>query len=57
MNTFASRAVAGIGASVIALARQSEFAQSSVTRYGVADVSVQSETSASDHQPIVLDIT
>ncbi|AQH04619.1 porin (plasmid) [Burkholderia sp. KK1] len=46
MKTIASRAVVGIGASVIALACQSAFAQSSVTLYGVADVSVRYLTNA-----------
>ncbi|SAK46812.1 porin [Caballeronia catudaia] len=46
MKTIASRAVAGIGASVIALVCQSAFAQSSVTLYGVADVSVRYLTNA-----------
>jgi predicted porin len=41
MKTITSRAIAGMGASVIALACQSAFAQSSVTLYGVADVSVR----------------
>ncbi|SAK44011.1 porin [Caballeronia hypogeia] len=46
MKTFTSRAVAGIGVSLIALACQSAFAQSSVTLYGVADVSVRYLTNA-----------
>ncbi|SAL44246.1 porin [Caballeronia peredens] len=46
MKTITSRAVAGIGASLIALACQSAFAQSSVTLYGVADVSVRYLTNA-----------
>ncbi|MDR5795826.1 porin [Caballeronia sp. LZ008] len=46
MKTFTSRAIAGIGASVVALACQSAFAQSSVTLYGVADVSVRYLTNA-----------
>ncbi|BBU32346.1 porin (plasmid) [Burkholderia sp. THE68] len=46
MKTNTSRAIAGIGASFIALACQSAFAQSSVTLYGVADVSVRYLTNA-----------
>ncbi|WP_321800315.1 porin [Caballeronia sp. J97] len=46
MKTIASRAIAGVGASAIALACQSAFAQSSVTLYGVADVSVRYLTNA-----------
>ena len=46
MKTITSRAIAGMGASVIALACQSAFAQSSVTLYGVADVSVRYLTNA-----------
>jgi predicted porin len=46
MKTFTSRAVAAISVSVIALACQSAFAQSAVTLYGVADVSVRYLTNA-----------
>jgi predicted porin len=46
MSTFASRAAAALGVSAIAFACQSAFAQSSVTLYGVADVSVRYLTNA-----------
>jgi predicted porin len=41
MKTLKSQAVAALGTTAIALACQSAFAQSSVTLYGVADVSVR----------------
>jgi predicted porin len=46
MKTFTSRAIAALGVTTIALACQSAFAQSSVTLYGVADVSVRYLTNA-----------
>lgn len=46
MKTITSRAASGFAASAIALACQSAFAQSSVTLYGVADVSVRYLTNA-----------
>jgi predicted porin len=46
MKTITSRALAGIGASLISLACQCALAQSSVTLYGVADVGVRYLTNA-----------
>ncbi len=46
MKTSASRALVALGATAIAFACQSAFAQSSVTLYGVADVSVRYLTNA-----------
>lgn len=46
MKTITSRAASAFAASAIALACQSAFAQSSVTLYGVADVSVRYLTNA-----------
>ncbi|WP_277188884.1 porin, partial [Caballeronia sp. BR00000012568055] len=46
MKTLTSRALGALGLSAIALASQSVFAQSSVTLYGVADVSLRYLTNA-----------
>jgi predicted porin len=46
MKTLTSRALGALGLSAIALASQSAFAQSSVTLYGVADVSLRYLTNA-----------